>query len=424
MVYTGGSFKLEAPQTEGSVSNGTETVYPFTIENPTGGTVYIDGTEFSYTSHSDSDSNMYAYLTGTYHTVTVGGSEKSYIFDSANGTFNEADIAVTGSALAYGTDFTYENNKLILLTSAPMTLSGYSTTYTVFVPSGVAANVTLDGINIDVADTYNACAFEIENDTTADVTITLADESYNVLRSGGNCAGLRKTGDGNNADSLGELIIRGSGSLTAVGGSMAAGIGGSSDGIQGVGLNITIEGGTIIAEGGSSAAGIGGAYGSQGRNITIRGGNVTAIGNYGAGIGGGLNHLGVNIYLYGGNVTASSNYGYGIGSASGCSYDMTDGEIVISGGSVKISSDSYGSQIGGGRSAITPTNSTDPVYLLVIDNSSGGTVTVDGVTYPSKHSTDDTNVYVYLTGTTHTVTVSGVTKTYTFDPDTQTFTES
>ena len=92
------------------------------------------------------------------------------------------------------------------------------------------------------------------------------------------------------------LTIQGSGSLTAMGGSNGAGIGGCYDSACG---NIVIYGGTITANGGNDGAGIGsGNLGTCG-NITINGGNITSTGKYTAtGIGcGGEGHCG-NIAIF------------------------------------------------------------------------------------------------------------------------------
>ena len=83
------------------------------------------------------------------------------------------------------------------------------------------------------------------------------------------------------------LTICGSGSLVAVSGGMAAGIGAGYSTGSACG-DIVIDGGVIIASGGSYGAGIGTGWGSGSDcgNITIRGGDVTAQGGqYAAGIG-------------------------------------------------------------------------------------------------------------------------------------------
>lgn len=97
---------------------------------------------------------------------------------------------------------------------------------------------------------HNACAFKIEDNSTQNVTIILADDTENILKSGTNCAGLQKNGSG---DGIGKLTIQaeesGTGSLTAIGGNGGAGIGGGYDDN---GSEIIISGGSIMAVAGYS----------------------------------------------------------------------------------------------------------------------------------------------------------------------------
>ena len=120
--------------------------------------------------------------------------------------------------------------------------------------SGGDVDVTFDDLKIDASDKGEA-AVRVEGN--GDVTIEL--DGKNELKSGGYNAGLEKNGH----ESEGTLTIKDDkgkdGSLTAEGGDGGgAGIGG---GKESTGSSITIRGGTIEAVGGSSAAGIGdGAY--------------------------------------------------------------------------------------------------------------------------------------------------------------------
>lgn len=141
---------------------------------------------------------------------------------------------------------------------------------------------------------------------------------------------------------------KGTGTLTANGGSQQAGIGG---GAFSAGGNITINGGTVTANGGNSAAGIGGGNeGGAGGNITINGGMVKAIGgDWAAGIGGGAGTstggAGGTITINGGTVTAQgSSYGAGIGGGAGYRVGGAGGNITINGGTVTA----IGNGIGGG----------------------------------------------------------------------------
>ena len=121
-------------------------------------------------------------------------------------------------------------------------------------------------------------------------------------------AGIHVSGNGNSLTIYGQTAQ--TGQLEAYGDIGAAGIGGgeSSDG-----SNITINGGIITAYS-SDAAGIGGGYEGDGFNITINRGIVTATSEKsGAGIGGGYGGNGSNITINGGMVTATCELGDGIG---------------------------------------------------------------------------------------------------------------
>ena len=108
-------------------------------------------------------------------------------------------------------------------------------------------------------------------------------------------------GDGN----CGAVTING-GTVTAMGGDAAAGIGGA----WGRGGVVAINGGTVTATGGKNAAGIGGGNDGAGGTVTINGGTVTATGGeFGAGVGGGKWRVGGTLTIDGGSVKASSIHG-------------------------------------------------------------------------------------------------------------------
>lgn len=119
------------------------------------------------------------------------------------------------------------------------------------------ATVTLNGVNIN---------------TSTNAGITCAGNA-NIILVGTNT--VITTANGKPAIQAGyhdtetkTLTISGSGSLTATGGSLAAGIGSGGNG--GTCGDITISGGTVIATGGSGAAGIGSGYSADAcGNITI-----------------------------------------------------------------------------------------------------------------------------------------------------------
>ena len=510
IIISGGS--VDANRNEGrrfteTPTNGNgKSVYLLTIY---GTSLTVDDVE--YTTNFGI---FYVYLTEGEHTVIANGKTTTYNYKANARNELEAvgtDLTITADSgeLVYGEDYTYpaDTSVLTILSDKAVTISGTTNTDIIFVAKDVLANITLNGVSIDVSSISDTAAFKIADDSTGNVTITLADGSENTLISGSGCAGLQKNGAYISADK-GKLTITGNtGKLTAVGGKYGAGIGGGS---QYSGSNITISGGTVIANGGYKCAGIGGGYNSKGSYITISGGKVTATGGYegagigggssggdssggsnitisggkvtatggyeGAGIGGGYYNSGSYITISGGTVTATGGkYGAGIGGGyqysgsnitiSGGVVTTTGGEkgagigggdngsgsyIAISDGTVTATGGKYGAGIGGGNSgggsnvtisggsvkavagenakdigggynngiAVTPTNGTSNVYLLTIANPTGAAVTIDNVQYAvANHSAadaNDTNLYAYLTGEAHTVTVGEVTTEYKF----------
>ena len=284
------------------------------------------------------------------------------------------DFVVTGGF--EGTDYVFEEGFLVVLSHRPLTVRNADpekeTTNQIGVASGVNADVTLAGVNIN-RGTEAGPAFVIAYTGAGDVTVTLEDETENTLYGGPGGAGLQKNGE------EGSLTIRGEGGLLAVGGSGSAGIGGSRDASA---SNIRIDGGTILALGGNGlgGAGIGGGCNGDGTDITINGGDVTACGSYsagtvtftaygrtytspdgqgGAGIGGGYNGGGLRITVTGGTVTAcGASRAAGIGGGqfktlSPASPDFRGNralgsEITMSGGTVAARGRAGGAGIGGG----------------------------------------------------------------------------
>ena len=202
--------------------------------------------------------------------------------------------------------------------------------------------VTLEDMNIDMSDNYNA-AMEVRG--AGDTTLKL--EGDNTLRGGHHCAGLEKDDE----YSTGKLTITAedtSASLKAYGGDNSAGIGGGSyDSTS----KLEIANGKIYAESGfNMGAGIGGGMYGKGE-VTISGGDVTAHGGHtAAGIGGGFRGSG-DVTILGGTVTAipaegSNSNVTGIGGGFGCDEKST---VRILGGVVDAVGNGCGSGIGGGE---------------------------------------------------------------------------
>ena len=198
--------------------------------------------------------------------------------------------------------------------------------------------------------------------------------------------------------------------------------------------NITISNSTVTATS-TNGAGIGSGWASGGKNssntsgncsnITISNSTVTATSTNGAGIGSGWVLSGAecsntsgncsNINISNSTVTATSTKSAGIGSGwvfSGAGCSDTSGncsDIFISGGSVKVSS------IG-----CIPRQSQNgsQLYLCEIPNTNSSPVTIDDKPWtPSSHLSDG-NLYAWLTGEDHFVTVGSENRCYIFTPDT------
>jgi hypothetical protein len=151
----------------------------------------------------------------------------------------------------------------------------------------------------------------------------------------------------------GNIVIK-SGTITAIGGEAAAGIGSSTLSSCG---NITIMGGTVTAKGGLNGAGIGTGWtthtNSSCGNITITGGTVTAIGGEdSAGIGSGPGGMCDDVTISGGTVNATGN---GEAAGIGCGVDAYVGIITISGGTVFAKGGNNGAGIGMGVESYTQT---------------------------------------------------------------------
>lgn len=274
-------------------------------------------------------------------------------------------LLISDYPLVEGVDYTYEDAILTIKTEKPITIRNSDPTKpsenVIVIAGGVAADITLDGLNIDVSSTGFVDPNDIEgfkigraaiaiDGGNADVRITLADGSVNTLKGGELCAAIQKSyHDSESTGSTGTLTICGNGSLDCTGGNGGAGIGGEDNAST---RNIVITGGSITARGGENAAGIGGGFLGVAQNITISGGTVTAYGGSssdetiagGSGIGGGATNFtstlkSSGIVISGGSVTSYGGQGAdGIGGGSNGSItdiSLLGGEIVSVGGEGK-----------------------------------------------------------------------------------------
>ncbi|WP_099204133.1 Ig-like domain repeat protein [Scatolibacter rhodanostii] len=268
-------------------------------------------------------------------------------------------IDVSDSATPSGDGWTYADG--VFTVTGDVTITGTTTTNRIKVASGASVNITLNDADIQVSE-YYICAFDM---TTATVNLTL--EGSNTLKSGAFRAGLEvPTGA--------TLLLHGTGTLSATGGTFSAGIGSSFyDGTDSG--NITITGGTVIATGNLGGAGIGGGYYDNGGNIIITGGDINAKGgdahddSYGGGAGIGGGGAGVignsppsgnititgsaNVIALGGN---SQNAGGGSGIGSGGSTNEFRGITSTSGSVDSIIINTTGAYIAAGGQGVNGRN--------------------------------------------------------------------
>ena len=325
--------------------------------------------------------------------------------NTADGKLDLADGSIVISATGYtqgDVETKYTGDYTIMQTSEGSTTNNITVT-------GGDHQITLNDVNIDLSAQTEGipCAFAIES---GNVTLMLADESVNTLKSGLidngttgiSCAGLwvgkdatltinsseenpgKLTAVGGGTDShgfgnsakaagigasrvygtgydtkyncVGDITI--TGGIVEATGSKASDYGGAGIGGGNNNSKIIVNGGKVIATSGKTdvnsrgAAGIGSAYGQNGmKTITITGGEVKARGNS-AGIGGGAYRNAGTILITGGTVTAiSESAGAGIGGGGGDwpGDNMgVNGSITITGGTVIAQGGPYGAGIGGG----------------------------------------------------------------------------
>ena len=189
-----------------------------------------------------------------------------------------------GNPSPAGVGWIFANNVYTVLDGADVIVTGTSENQRrVEVAVDATANITLNNVNFPYTPALGDFLSPLLLNNGANVKLTLVET--NSLIAGNYHAGIQVPRGTT-------LTISGTGSLKANGGWYGAGIGGGSDNVD-CG-DVTINGGDITAIGGGTffintrGAGIGGSSSGAGGNITINGGIVTAFGGSGnAGIGSG-----------------------------------------------------------------------------------------------------------------------------------------
>ena len=171
--------------------------------------------------------------------------------------------------------------------------------------------LTLNGLNLDVADNQCAAYF--------DCAVTLILHGNNIIKSSyfENNSGVGATIASGIYSRGGYLTIEGDGTLTVTGGTS-----GTSVGIHGG--SITINSGTITAIGGTANKNYG-STGIDANKLVINGGSVTAIGGEGGDRSNGIYLSGDDLIINGGNLNALG------GSVRNLSSQYKNAGIIIDG---------------------------------------------------------------------------------------------
>ena len=264
-----------------------------------------------------------------------------------------------------------EDSKIILTTKNKDTgeTETTSNTVTITAEDGNTANVTLQDVHIEVNTTdAKSGAIEIKGDGDTNLelngnntvltenrwseghaAIEKADKNGHgtlTIKDDVNDDGSEKTGT--DADTTGTLLAGGYHMAAAIGGGSHTYVG--EDSLANT-SNITITGGEITAVAGDdSAAAIGGGCDGTGKNIRIEGNaHVTALAKSGAGIGGGTGGGNSITITDDAVVNARSHFDAAIGGGDDAGRYNSPNTITISGNATVTAESDESSAIGDGR---------------------------------------------------------------------------
>ena len=378
------------------------------------------------------------------NSVTVGDTTTDYIY-TENGLVSvenlKLDFYATDSnkPLVYGTDYKIDGSTLTILSDKGITIKNVDPTQPcsnyIYIESGVSANITFAGINIERGlNEYSAV--EIAENSSGNVNIILADNTDNIISTTYNYAALSKNSDSTECGTLtiscqhsgeaGHICGSSCGGLNAASSISPAAIGGDYNKSA---SNIVINGGRIDANSSEGAA-IGGGHAANANNITVNGGIINAESVFGAAIGSGQGGSADGIYINGGIVNAvityfnnNNAYGCAIGSGAAGQADniiINDGIVTAQGGYNSYalggwsnSENTRNYQINGGMvylvndkannlkpfssNAKLKNDNGEYVYLAAISNPNGEEITING--NPQQYrflSSSDMTFYAYI----------------------------
>lgn len=378
------------------------------------------------------------------NSVTVGDTTTDYIY-SENGLVSAENLKLdfyatdSNKPLVYGTDYKIDGSTLKILSDKGITVKNVDPTQPcsndIYIESGVSANITFAGINIQ-RGLNELSAVEIAENSSGDVNIILADNTDNIISTTYNYAALSKNSDSAECGTLtiscqhsgeaGHICGSSCGGLNAASSNYPAAIGGDDNKSA---SNIVINGGRINAKG-SKGAGIGGGYNAKANNITVNGGIINAESVFGAAIGSGQGGSADGIYINGGIVNAvityfnnNNAYGCAIGSGATGQADniiINDGIVTAQGGYNSYalggwsnSENTRNYRINGGmvylvndktknlkpfsRDAKLKNDNGEYVYLAAISNPNGEEITINGDPQQYRFlSSSDMTFYAYV----------------------------
>ena len=378
------------------------------------------------------------------NSVTVGNTTTDYIYTESglvNAENLKLDFYATDSnkPLVYGTDYKIDGSTLKILSDKGITIKNVDPAQPcsnyIYIESGVSANITFAGINIQRGlNEYSAV--EIAENSSGNVNIILADNTDNIISTTYNYAALSKNSDSTECGTLtiscqhsgeaGHICGSSCGGLNAASSTFPAAIGGDYNKSA---SNIVINGGRIDANSSEGAA-IGGGYAANANNITVNGGIINAESVFGAAIGSGQGGSADGIYINGGIVNAvityfNNNNGYGCAIGSGATGQADN--IIINNGIVTAqggynsyalggwsnSENTRNYQINGGMvylvndktknlkpfssDAKLKNNNGEYVYLAAISNPNGEEITINGDPQQYRFlSSSDMTFYAYV----------------------------
>lgn len=378
------------------------------------------------------------------NSVTVGDTTTDYIY-SENGLVSAENLKLdfyatdSNKPLVYGTDYKIDGITLTILSDKGITIKNVDPAQPcsnyIYIESGVSANITFAGVNIQRGlNEYSAV--EIAENSSGNVNIILADNTDNIISTTYNYAALSKNSDSAECGTLtiscqhsgeaGHICGSSCGGLNAASSNYPAAIGGDYNKSA---SNIVINGGRIEAKT-SEGAGIGGGYAANANNITVNGGIINAESIFGAAIGSGQGGIADGIYINGGIVNAAityfdnnNAYGCAIGSGAAGQADniiINNGIVTAQGGYNSYalggwsnSENTRNYQINGGmvylvndkaknlkpfsNNAKLKNDNGEYVYLAAISNPSGEEITINGNPQQYRYlSSSDMTFYAYV----------------------------